>query len=109
MIERCRSWWHAPEAMARARNDKPEMLDQQFGPGGDRTSNNSNDSVSLFADQRQARRADHFGAVTAFGGGELDILHELDMGVEVEQRRVPLIDFARFVETATDCQIPEQS
>ena len=49
-------------------------------------------ALALRPDQRQARRANHLTAEPAFLSGQLDVLDELDVRVQMQQRRVPAID-----------------
>ena len=61
----------------------------------------------LHADQRQARRADPFGAQPAFQHRELDVLHEFRVRVEMQQRREPAVNLARLVPFASAREFPK--
>src|SRR5262245_65626212 len=64
-----------------------------FRPCRDGRANDLEYLLALGTDQRQARWAAQFGAVAALGGGQLDVLHQLDVRVQVADRRVPPVDF----------------
>src|SRR5262245_1540138 len=55
----------------------------------DRLTDDRQDLLALAAGQRQARGADHLRAVAALRRRQLDVLHQLDVRVEVQQRREP--------------------
>src|SRR5256885_1193115 len=63
--------------------------------------------LPFLAHQRQTRRADPFDAQAAFLHRQLDVLHELRVDVEVQQRREPPVNFARHFPFATARQVPE--
>jgi len=59
----------------------------------------ADDAEHLFsfgAGDGEAGRAGQFRAEADFGHAELDVLDELDFGIEVEERGVPLVEFAGF-------------
>ena len=60
------------------------------------------------SDQRQAGRRHRLGAESAFLLGELDVLDELDMRVQVQERRVPAIDGARLLPAPGHGEVPQQ-
>ena len=60
------------------------------------------------AHQWQPWGAGQFRAVAALGGGELDVLHQLRMRVEVQQWRVPTINFAGFIPLSGLGQVPNR-
>src|SRR5215469_17494363 len=57
--------------------------------------------------ERETRRADRLGTETGFRHREFDVLHEFDFSIEVQERRVPAVEFARFRPAPGDRQVPE--
>src|SRR6185295_1022504 len=47
---------------------------------------------ALFARERQARRTHPLSAQPAFLRGQLDVLHELDVHIQMQQRREPAVN-----------------
>src|SRR5690349_21046384 len=98
---------------ARATNTKPAMTsvskcfmvtwgERSFPfwnlwPLGDAVVDNLQHALALFALEHEARGADPFLAEAAFLHGQFDVLHELGADIEVEQRREPAVNGARFV------------
>src|SRR5437773_162714 len=52
--------------------------------------------LALRARERQPRRPHHLRAEAGFSHRQLDVLHQLDFGVQVQQRRVPAVQLARL-------------
>src|SRR5689334_7517176 len=69
--------------------------------------NHFQDLPALFANERQARGAHPFVAKAALLNGELDVLNELGVNIQMQQRREPLINLARTVPFAIARQFPE--
>src|SRR5688500_18205911 len=65
------------------------------------------DLLALRPFEREARRPDPFRAEPALLNGELDVLHELDVRVEVKQRHVPAVELSRLGPLAAAHQLPE--
>jgi hypothetical protein len=79
------------------------------GAGGDGLADNAKDLFAFFAFKGEPRGAGEFGAVSAFGDGEFDVLDELGMGIEVEERGIPAVDIAGLFEIALGCQVPDEA
>src|SRR5262249_42756766 len=58
--------------------------------------NHLTDPLALLAIEHQAWRGHHGGAEPGDRLCELDVLHQLDGGIEVEERHEPAIERARF-------------
>ena len=58
-----------------------------LGAGGDALVDDFEDALALGSGQGEARRAGPFLAQPDFLHGQLDVLDELRVGIEVEQRR----------------------
>src|SRR5687768_2502509 len=65
-------------------------------PGSDGRADDAQDPLALVADEGEARQANALVAVAAFLRGELHVLRELRVIVEVQQRHEPAIDLACF-------------
>src|SRR4029079_11111615 len=73
-----------------------DSLGRRLGPRGDPAPDDREDALALLADQRAPRGADALGPEAALLRGELDVLDELRVGIEMEQGGVPAIDLARL-------------
>src|SRR5262249_62419099 len=78
-------------------------------PGLDRLTNDLQDFLALAANQRQARGADRFGAVAALRRRQLDVLHQLDVRIEVQQRREPTVNRPRLLVATAGGKVPQQT
>src|SRR5262249_13239235 len=88
------------------------MARPRFSPlwsGGDGGADEGQHFLTFLADQRQPRSAGEFGAVAALGRGELDVLHQLRVRVEVQHWRVPAVHGAGLVPLPGPGQVPEQA
>jgi hypothetical protein len=56
---------------------------RDFGSRGDAVVNDFENLFALDSGKRKARRADPFGAKSAFLDGELDVLNEFDVDIKV--------------------------
>jgi len=74
---------------------------------GDAVVDHLEHGVALGAGERQTRGSRGLAAEAAFLDGELDVLHELDVGVEVEQRHVPAVNFAGLFPLAGGGEVPQ--
>src|SRR5438093_5483173 len=69
---------------------------------------NLQDRFPFLSHQWHARRAHPFSSETAFLHGQLDVLDKFDVRVQMQQRREPAVDRARFVPTSRARQVPEK-
>src|ERR1044071_5811430 len=74
---------------------------------GNAVVNNFQNPFPLFAFERQARRAHPFRTEAAFLHGEFDVLNELRVGVEVEERGEPCVEIACLVPFAMSREFPK--
>src|SRR5439155_17369677 len=78
-----------------------------LGPVRDSIAEDFEDLPALFAQERQARRANPFRPKAAFLHRQLDVLHEFRMRVQVQQGREPAIQLSRPAPFAPPCHFPE--
>ncbi len=67
------------------------------------------DLFAFLADEGESGRTGQFSAVAAFLGGELDVLDQFEMSVQVQELRVPAIDLAGLGPSFCSGQVPEQT
>jgi hypothetical protein len=63
--------------------------------------------LALFASEREARRAHPLRAKAGLLHGQFDVMHELGMRIQVQERREPSVDFARGFPIAATRQLPK--
>src|SRR5579872_4280065 len=76
-------------------------------PARDRFLVEARDALQFLALEREARRARHRAAIADDFLAELDHLHELRRGIEVQRRHEPAIDRARPLPIALGGELPE--
>ncbi len=81
----------------------------ELGPCRDPAAYDTQDSFSLLTFQHEPGGPDHLRAQAAFLHGELDVLDELHVGIEVQQRRVPAVNLDGLVPSSRCGQVPEQA